>query len=376
MHYSSADLAVFMLDGQLWWPHIAKDNGARGAAGVHTFQVRAGFFGPLNLYPIEAIDPDDGTVSLGWNIWSDDPVLINHAARPLAFPISGGSGDMQPQSYLVEVPFLDIVSPEEGADYDVSDENYTTTPPIPFRAKVVPEELSQRLSDINWTLDLEYDTTISRGPWTSQKTFQTQHDTIHHETYSSEGGEIEVNAEASLDGVPLTANQVFTVTGVSIPDEVITERLINLYNGATPNLLTGIATVESGIGCYCQFYEIAKYDVTDRWPRESYDGGSHIGLMQVPVAMEDAWNWLTNTQTAANIITGNIQQSHNHVNNIRQEHPDLRDLTDVEHEDNALALYNTGSYYYSPNANFTDWLENPNNSEGVDYADDVRNNVR
>ena len=73
-------------------------------AGVHAFQVRAGFSGPLSLFPIEAIDPDDGTVSLAWNIWSDDPVLINGAVHIAASPVSGSSGDVQPQSYLVEVP--------------------------------------------------------------------------------------------------------------------------------------------------------------------------------------------------------------------------------------------------------------------------------
>lgn len=102
--YGSADLAVFMVDDQLWWPHIAKDSGARGAAGVYTFHVRAGFSGPLSLYPIEAIDPDDGTVSLAWNIWSDDPVLIDGVTHDAVFPVSGSSGDVQPQSWLVETP--------------------------------------------------------------------------------------------------------------------------------------------------------------------------------------------------------------------------------------------------------------------------------
>ena len=102
--YGSADLAIFMLDWQFWRPYATKDSGARGAAGVHTFQVRAGFSGPLSLYPIEAIDPDDGTVSLSWNIWSDDPVLIDGAAHPTASPVSGSSSNVQPQSWLVETP--------------------------------------------------------------------------------------------------------------------------------------------------------------------------------------------------------------------------------------------------------------------------------
>lgn len=350
--------------------------------GNSAFCLRPGFSGLLTLEPIEAIEPDDGTVSFSWEIWPDDPVLIDDAVHPAASPISDSSGDMQPQSYLVEAPLLEIVSPEEGANYDVSDENYTTTPPIPFRAKVAPEEISQRLGNISWTLNLEYDTTISRGPWTSQKTFQTQHDEIHDETYSSEGGRGDVNVEASLDGVTLTANQVFTVTGIPIPEEVITARLINLYNGTTPNLLTGIAAVESGVDCYCQFYEMTKYGVTDLWPRESYDGGSHIGLMQVPVTMEDAWNWLTNTQTAVdNHFNPALGRSHSKVTEIRAQYPELPELTDVQHENNALSIYRMGwsypqHFYYVPNADHSAWIVNSANPTGVGYADDVRENLR
>ena len=38
------------------------------------------------------------------------------------------------------------------------------------------------------------------------------------------------------------------------------------------------------------------------WPLESYDGGSHIGLMQVPLSMHNAWNWEKNTEKGADIF--------------------------------------------------------------------------
>ncbi len=70
----SADLAMMWVENQIWFPSPAKDGCQQGAAGTHTFMLKPGFSGPLTVYPIEAIDPDDGTVSLWWNVWSDDPV--------------------------------------------------------------------------------------------------------------------------------------------------------------------------------------------------------------------------------------------------------------------------------------------------------------
>ena len=113
--YGSADMAIFMLDWQFWWPSALKDSGARGAAGVYTFRVRLGFSGPLELLPIEAINPDDGTVSLAWNIWSEDPVQIDDALHPATSPISGGSGNVQLPSWQVNVPtFKGTLTPEDN----------------------------------------------------------------------------------------------------------------------------------------------------------------------------------------------------------------------------------------------------------------------
>ncbi|GAK58189.1 hypothetical protein U27_05162 [Candidatus Vecturithrix granuli] len=274
----------------------------------------------------------------------------------------------------------DIVSPQDRADYDVSEENFTTTPAIPFQARIVPTALNWQ-GQIDWTLQVEYDTTQRRGPWTGQKAFATANDATHEDRYTSEGGRVKVKAIipdfADIADLMLENSIVITITGVPVPDDVITDRLINLYNGATPNLLTGIAMVESG--CYCQFFNILKYSINDRWPRESEeDDGSHIGLMQVPVNMEDAWNWLTNTQTGADILIGNITQSHTYENRERRRCGiQLRALTEIEHENNALSIYRIGRYYYIPNATCNGWIVNPNNPVGVNYVDNlVRQNLR
>ena len=98
--------------------------------------------------------------------------------------------------------------------------------------------------------------------------------------------------------------------------------------------------------------------------------------MQVLVTMPRAWNWLTNTADGASHFTGCLEQSHTHVDNTRAQHPGLRDLTGVEHENNALSVYRSGGYYYVPNTEYTDWIVNPNNSLGVNYANNVRQNLR
>ena len=123
-----------------------------------------------------------------------------------------------------------------------------------------------------------------------------------------------------------------------------------------------------------QFSDRTLYGRTDRWPRESYDGGSHIGLMMMPATFVRAWDWLVNTEHGVTLYEANITQSHTHVNKERTKHPGLRDLTAIEHENNASSLYRTGTYYYKWNGNDVtpDWEINTDNPVGVAYADDVR----
>ena len=98
-------------------------------------------------------------------------------------------------------------------------------------------------------------------------------------------------------------------------------------------------------------------------------------MMMVFTTFTRAWDWLVNTNDGVNVYEGNITQSHNHVNSLRSEHPGLRELTAVEHENNALAIYRNAGYYYrwDGGEENPDWeINTPANQEGVDYADDVR----
>ncbi|MBN1551525.1 hypothetical protein JW979_08650 [bacterium] len=102
----SADLAMMWVEHQIWFPSPGKDGCQQGAAGTHTFTLKPGFSGPLTVYPIEAIQPDDGTVSLWWNVWSDDPVWIDGSTGT----VSGGSGNIAPQSHHIQAPALELKS--------------------------------------------------------------------------------------------------------------------------------------------------------------------------------------------------------------------------------------------------------------------------
>jgi hypothetical protein len=144
--------------------------------------------------------------------------------------------------------------------------------------------------------------------------------------------------------------------------------------------MTGISCWESE--GYWQFSHrnILYDDVGNNlWPFESNDGGSHIGLMQVPTTMNTAWDWKTNTYDGVVnwFINQKLPFSHSYVDRVRVAHPGLRDLTPVEHENNALILYgehaSATQHYYEPNSDFTDWIINTaGNPDGVIIADKER----
>ncbi|NCO98522.1 hypothetical protein GW864_05165, partial [bacterium] len=170
---------------------------------------------------------------------------------------------------------------------------------------------------------------------------------------------------------------------------IITNRLVDLYRtGATPRLMTGIAMKESS---YMQFSNRTLYGHYDRWPRESYDSGSHIGLMMVSTTVERAWDWLINTNDGVNLfVKDKLGASGRYQNKVRAKHPNLRKLTATEHEDNALVVYGEygdinrdgyADWYYVPNSDYTDWIPNtagcPDlgivaNPKGIAYANKCR----
>jgi hypothetical protein len=186
---------------------------------------------------------------------------------------------------------------------------------------------------------------------------------------------------------------VITIAGVQIPNAVITTRLNSLYHGATPNLMTGIAMYESS---YTQFSSRTLYQTTALWPTESRDGGSHIGLMMVPVKADEAWNWLTNASSGVALFTGEkLPAAFRLESAIRQSATGLGPLTPPQVEDMALGLYGPGAapgithqVYEASCVGGTvagrecrggtwRWIRNmAGNPRAVRYVDDVRRNLQ
>ena len=182
-------------------------------------------------------------------------------------------------------------------------------------------------------------------------------------------------AEATLAGTSLSATRTAYVDGTAIPNATVTSRLTGLYSGgATPNLLAHIAAWESG--CYCQFKLGSLFGVSGRWPVESYDGGSHVGLMQVPNGMVNAFDWVTNTQAGSAVFQQKLTYVRNWVSGQRNGHPTLPDLSGSQYEDDALVFYGPFAveleHYYIHNTAYSGWILNPNCAHGQGYVANVR----
>src|SRR5262249_26844449 len=152
-------------------------------------------------------------------------------------------------------------------------------------------------------------------------------------TITGMGGRILAQAVQGPGKDRLDEAQNATVAGTQIPDEEITSRLISLYNGATPRLMTGIAQRESG---YAQFSPSNLFGKSDLWPLESFDGGSHIGLMMMEVTMQNAFDWYANTQGGVALFRQKLVIARRLMTKIQNSHPGLRALSDVELENMAL----------------------------------------
>jgi hypothetical protein len=277
------------------------------------------------------------------------------------------TGNTVPDTWTLSKP-VKITSPAANASFALTQSDNTASDPIEFSATSSVDANTP----ISWGLTLTYATSGNRGSTTLTRSFDTQTGASHNEQYASQGGKIAVKATQSSNSDSTTAY----VVGTAVPNSAISARLLALYSGATPDLLKKIAMQESG---YRQFATRTLLGLRALWPVESYDGGSHIGLMQVPVNIANAFDWMQNTQAGATVFTGMLQIALTRENQVRQANPGLPALNAVQRENNALAMYNTGSgvsnMYYAANASTQPptWVVNPNNPNGVAYANSVRN---
>jgi hypothetical protein len=157
--------------------------------------------------------------------------------------------------------------------------------------------------------------------------------------------------------------------------------------------MTGIASVESSIE---QFKSEALYGQTLYWPLESYDGGTHIGLMQMPTSMDYAFNWQDNASNAVALFYQKESVATTVASNEISSYSGLPALTGAQLENMALTLYgpyaggtNPAKQYYVPGcvggtASGTtctggtwQWVVNTaGNANGVAYANSCRSKVQ
>lgn len=269
---------------------------------------------------------------------------------------------------------LTIITPENAASYQTSNA-------IPFNAR------GAEGVPINWNLTLSYTTSGGRGPFINTSTLSTNTGIAQTKTFDAMGGQLTAAATQNSS----TKQTVSTITGITLSAEDITARLVSLYaSGSTPRLLTGIAEKESS---YLQFSQSTMYGKSALWPRESFDGGSHIGLMQMPVSMQMAWDWTANTQGAAALFNQKLSFARRFETKIRNTHVGLPALSGIQLENMALVFYgpyatsNVEAQYYSATcAGGTvdstgtlcgggqwQWAVNTaGNASGVSYANSVR----
>jgi hypothetical protein len=219
-------------------------------------------------------------------------------------------------------PTETIVSPADGQIFKITDDPQHVTTTIPLQGNVLA-------GLANWTLTIEY-TTAGDGK-TAATTVPSE---IRHVTtvnggsinldLTGVGGKVTILLECphlSGESVCNTTRTVYIVGG-RIPDSEITARLQALSTGpgiVTAGLLTGIGWTEtdyrqftsqanraygsSGLYIFSSNAASTLYGMNDSWPNEGRPWSAHaIGLMQVPLDVQTAWNWLANTSEARRIL--------------------------------------------------------------------------
>ena len=283
-------------------------------------------------------------------------------------------------------PPFNLVLPSNDANYPYTPSKLNATDTVFFEAQ------GSVSTAIVWSVALNYRTSGGRcKKCTFSQTFNSFSTQDIPQTYTAKGGQATTTAQQFIAGSDPKSVK-FTVTGVPIPATMITNELVTRYGPrATPRLMTGISKKESN---YLQFTTRTLYSLSALWPTESYDGGSHIGLMQMPVAMDLAWDWRLNADKGVNLFVEKLGIARSLETSIRNSHNGLPLLDGQQNENMALVLY--GPYassdldkqYYIPlcdggtvsgtacQGGTWQWQENTaGNSAGVAYAKSVRKKI-
>ena len=263
-------------------------------------------------------------------------------------------------------------------NFDANGDSYNSVS-VPVKGSLLPAGLGT--GTVEWTLISIYQTSVGSDgvSYRSIPYSPTCPDTATgvegNVPFENIGGIVKLTAQADyLDLKSKKQTKYIYVSGSTIPPNVITSRLLELYDMpatlCTEKIVCGICFTES---TYKQFKSFTINGINANWPTECYevkkDGvikvrkGEYIGLMQVPFSQSNAWNWKDNTQAGIDVWNTKVNLALEREDWQKGEHPDIRDLTPIERENMALACYGGfQNYLYIWNNNETnpDWMENPN----------------
>lgn len=313
--------------------------------------------------------------------------------------------DVASATFVPACPRLDWPSADQIFPMTLADS--TATVPVAYRTDGPAG---------NWSTNLTYQTSGGRGSLTTNNNFNTPVNTILNLHYADFGGRMKATVSAA-NCQPQSVT--FYLTGGPMNPTAVSNFLVSLYaTGTTPRLFTGVAEVESRSrhfcipGKTCSSKQAPLYGILQYWPHESYDGGSHIGLLMVePKNWGVVWNWKTNATTGVGLfVSEKLRYAKEMENKIRKYRrgPGLPSLTPRQLEDMALVLYGPSAKYGSvdaqyyrakcssgPTTNVTViennqritykrcgggmWVWDVNdeyNNEGVEYVRDVRRSIK
>ncbi len=226
-----------------------------------------------------------------------------------------------------------VEKPEADASYELSENNYTATEPIQFKAAGAgPSE------PVSWKVTIHYATSGGFADTTLTKTFTSTGNTQTSQTFTAVGGQLTVTATCGSH----TSNPVvFTVTGTAIPSGTVLQQLTSAYNGPTAGLMRGIALIESS---RLQFFTKTLFDVTALWPHESpksksFGAGKYIGLLSFPASITDAFNWQSNIQDGIGLFGQKLAIARSLEVRIIATRPGLPPLRADQLEKMAVELY-------------------------------------
>ncbi len=372
--YHSADLEDFLISGFFWEAQCGLDTYAyEGILGylektqlTGTVPLARSFNGEIgsHYYSTDGTAPPgySGGGALGFVYASQRPgtvplvrafhpktvtyILSTVASEYLNFP-PGSFGSPTTLGFVYPapgpggqacVPTCTFAKPASASNLQLDELSQT--------AKTVELEAPVPGSLADWTIGASYTTREGRGPFTDQRTANTILGTPRSTQFAGVGGKVTFGIQTDDCAAAVTV----AISGAQ-PDAVeVRAYLASLYSGPTPDLFWGLALVESSRRHFNRITIPAMSPDPLLWPHESGDeaptpDGSHIGLLQVPITMRNAFDWRENARAGVALFMQGSQSklaaAIRNEDRSQREHKGLPDMTPFQREQQAVMLYGT-----------------------------------